>query len=206
MIKRIITAALIAATITLTSGCARPGEPTMSGTPTQTSTPAPTFEAMTPKEAKAAYKKISEASCDTAQEFGVVEESTDAKVVMTPKIKGYKDYNAAYFASPDTYEIIWELTGLYSCADWYTFSMSEEAGMEAEIDVTFDAKTGKYSTTQTFDDLTYTYVSTILNGKISSVYSSITKNDTALRYGNQTEEDQKILTTAVDRYLATIDQ
>ena len=178
----------------------------MSGTPTQSSTPTPTFDAMTPKQAKAAYKKIAEASCDAAQEFGVVEESAAAKVVMTPKIKGYQDYNAAYFTSPDTYEIIWELTGLYSCADWYTFSMSDEAGVEAEIDVTFDEKTGKYSTTQTFDEETYTYVSTIANGKISSVYSSTTKNDTTLRYGNQTEADQKILVTAVDRYLATIDQ
>jgi hypothetical protein len=204
VIKKVLSAALVVAALSLTAGCATPGEPTISASPS--ATPEPTFTTMTPAQAKAAYKKIAEASCDAAQEFGVVEVSGDTTVVMTPKIKGYKDYNAAYFTSPDTYEIIWELTGLYSCADWYTFSMSDEAGVEAAIDVTFDETTGKFSTTQTFDQETYTYVSTITNGKISSVYSPATKNDTSLRYGNQTEDDQKILVTAVDRYLATIDQ
>lgn len=206
MSNKLFTSVLLALTVCLISGCATPGEPTMSGTPTQSASPTPTFAAMTPAQAKASYKKIAEASCDAAQEFGVVEESKAAKVVMTPKIKGYKDYNAAYFASPDTYEIIWELTGLYSCGDWYTFSMSDEAGVEADIDVTFDEKTGKYSTSQTFDGETYAYVSTVTNGKVSSVYASATKNDTTLKYGNQSAEDQLILTTAVDRYLATIDQ
>jgi hypothetical protein len=174
----------------------------MSGTPSQTATPTPTFAAMTPAEAKASYKKIVEAGCNAAQELGAVEESKAAKVVMTPKSEAYKDYSAAYFASPDTYEIIWELDGLYACGDWFNFSMSEEAGVEAAIDVTFDEKTGKYSTSQTFDGEVYSYVSTVTDGKISSVYSSVTKNDTAIKYGNLTAEDLLILTTAVDRYLA----
>ena len=202
MSKRLVTAALIAAAALLVSGCATPGEPTMSGTPSQTSTPTPTFAAMTPAEAKASYKKIVEAGCDAALELGAVEESKAAKVVMTPKSEAYKDYSAAYFASPDTYEIIWELDGLYACGDWFNFSMSEEAGVEAAIDVTFDEKTGKYSTSQTFDGEVYSYVSTVTDGKVSSVYSSVTKNDTAIKYGNLTAEDLLILTTAVDRYLA----
>ena len=202
MSKKVLIAVLIAASATLLSGCAAPGEPTMSGTPTPSA--APTYSAQTPAEAKESYKKIAKASCDAAEEFGVVEVTGDTKVVMTPKIKGYKDYNAAYFTAPDTYEIIWELTGLYSCADWFTFSMAEEAGQEAEIDVTFNEKDGTYTTTQTFDKDVYKYTSTILNGKVTSVYSVRTKDTTTLRYGNQTEDDQKILVTAVDRYLATI--
>jgi hypothetical protein len=200
--NRLFSAGLLAATVLLVSGCATPGEPTMSGTPTQTATPTQTFAAMTPAEAKASYKKIAKAGCDAAQELGAVESSKAATVVMTPKSEGYKDYSAAYFASPDTYEIIWELDGLYACGDWFNFSMSEEAGVEAAIDVTFDEKTGKYSTSQTFDGETYAYVSTVTDGKVSSVYSSVTKNDTAIKYGNLTAEDLLILTTAVDRYLA----
>lgn len=202
MSNKHLVAALIAASATLLSGCVAPGDPTMSGTTTPSA--APTYSAQTPAEAKESYKKIAKSSCDAAEEFGVVEVTGDTKVVMTPKVKGYKDYNAAYFTAPDTYEIIWELTGLYSCADWYTFSMADEAGTEAEIGVTFDDKTGTYTTSQTFDKEVYKYTSTILNGKVTSVYSERTKHTTTLRYGNQTEEDQKILVTAVDRYLATI--
>ena len=203
MSNKFFAAAVIVASATLLSACATPGEPTISASPTPSATP--TFEAQTPAQAQASYKKIAEASCDAAQQFGVVEVTGDTKVVMTPKIKGYKDYNAAYFTAPDTYEIIWELTGLYSCADWYTFSMADEAGQPAEIGVTFDEKTGKYTTSQTFDKVLYKYVSTITDGKITSVYSESTKDTTTLSYGNQTADDQKILTTAVDRYLATID-
>ncbi len=205
MSKRLITAVLLAATLGFTTGCATPGEPTISGSPAPTSTPAQTFAAMTPAEAKLAYKKIAEASCDSSLESGVVEITGDTKTVMIPKANAYKDFNAAYFTAPDTYELIWEIDGLYSCADWFTFSMSEEAGVEAEIDVTFDEKTGKYSTSHVFDEEVYQYVSTITNGKISSVYSAVPKTNTVVKYGNQTPEDQKILTTAVDRYLATVD-
>ena len=203
MSNKFFAAAVIVASATLLSACATPGEPTISASPTPSATP--TFEAQTPAQAQASYKKIAEASCDAAQQFGVVEVTGDTKVVMTPKIKGYKDYNAAYFTAPDTYEIIWELTGLYSCADWYTYSMAEEAGQEPELDVTFDEKTGTYTTSQTFDKVLYKYTSTVVNGKVSSVYSHHTKDTTTLKYGNQTADDQLILTTAVDRYLATIE-
>lgn len=206
MSKKFFIGLAVAATVALTSACASPGEPTISTSPTPTASPTPTYTAMTPAEAKASYKKIAEASCDTALEYGVVEISEAAKVVMTPKVKGYKDFNAAYFASPDTYDIIWEIDGIYSCADSFTFSMSEEAGVPAAIDVTFDEATGKYTTTQIFDQDTYVYTATITNGRLSSVYSSVTKNETSLKYGNQTAEDQKVLTTAVDRYLASIGQ
>ena len=202
MSKKFFAAALIAASVVLTAGCAQPGDPTIQ-VPTSSS-PTPTFEAKTPAQALADYKQIAKTSCNTAESMGVVETTGDTTVVMTPKEKGYKDYNAAYFTKPDKYEIIWELTGLTACADWYTFSMADEAGQPAEISVTFDEKTGTYTTAQTFDKVLYKYVVTVADGKIDSEVAGATGDKTTLKYGGQTAEDQAILTTAVDRYLATI--
>ncbi len=204
MSKKFLAAALIVASAAFTSGCATPGDPTISASPTASPSPTATFAAKTPAQAKAAYKLIAKASCDEAQLNGVVETVGPTTVVMTPKTKGYKDYNAAYFTKPDKYEVIWELTGLASCADWYTFSMSDEAGKEAEIDVTFNKADGTYDVTQSFDDVKYAYQVTVVDAKIGSEVEIKTGAKTTLRYGNQTAADQLILTTAVDRYLATI--
>lgn len=202
MNNKFFAAALIAASVAFTAGCASTGNPTVSASPS--ATPTATFDAMTPAQAKAAYKVIAKASCNEAELNGVVETVGPTTVVMTPKSKGYKDYNAAYFTKPDKYEVIWELTGLASCADWYTFSMSDEAGKEADIDVTFNKSDGTYEVTQSFDDVKYAYQVTAVDGKISSMVEIKTGAKTTLKYGNQTAADQLILTTAVDRYLATI--
>ena len=178
------------------TGCAAKDEPTVSASPTAS---------MTPAEAKAAYKAIAKTSCETAQNFGVVEQAGDTKVVMTPKAKGYKDFNAAYFTTPDKYEIIWELTGLVACADWYEFSMADEAGKPAPIEVTFGAKDGTFATSQNFDGTVYKALITVASGRIATSQTLATGDLTTLKYGNQTAEDQNILVTAVDSYLATID-
>ena len=181
----------------LLTGCSTKAEPIAS--------PSPTINPMTPAEAKAAYKVIAKTSCETAQNIGVVEQTGDTTVVMTPKDKNYKDFNAAYFTKPDKYQLIWELTGLAACADWYEFSMADEAGKPAPIDVTFDSNDGTFATSQTFDGVTYKAVVTVASGKIATSKTPATGDLTTLKYGGQTAEDQNILVTAVDAYLATID-
>jgi hypothetical protein len=172
------------------------GEPTVSASPTASP--------MTASEAKAAYKVIAKASCDAAQASGVVEQTGDTTVVMTPKDKNYKDYNAAYFTKPDTFAVIWELTGLAACADWYEFSMADEAGKEAAISVSFDPAGGTFATSQTFDGSALKALITVDAGRIGISKNPDTNAITSLKYGNQNAEDQNILVTAVDRYLKTI--
>lgn len=181
----------------LLTGCSAGDEPTVSASPTATQ--------LTPAQATAAYKIIAKTSCETAQNFGVVEQTGDTTVVMTPKDKGYKDFNAAYFTKPDKYQLIWELTGLAACADWYEFSMADEAGKPAPIEVTFDAKDGTFATSQNFDGTVYKALITVASGRIATSQTLATGDLTTLKYGNQTAEDQNILVTAVDSYLATID-
>lgn len=185
------------------SGCASTATP--SASPSITASPTPTVEPMTPAEAKAAYAKIAKLSCDTAQNEGVVETGSDFTLVMVNKEDGYKDFSAAYYSPPSTYELIWELDGITACSDYYTFSMAEEAGQEADIDVTFDETDSSYTTFEDFGEFgTSNLKFQIQDGMLHSFESLDPENprSSTIRYGNITEEDRKILETAVDAYLA----
>jgi hypothetical protein len=162
---------------------------------------------MTPAEAKAAYKLIAQASCNAAQALGVVETSDKYTVVSVNKEEGYKDYSAAYLEKPNKYGVIWELTSITSCADWYSFSMADEAGQEAAIDVTFDAADSTFTTFEDFGDSgSANYKYTVDDGKLATATNLDPKNSsvTQIRYGNLTDDDLAILKTAVDKYLATL--
>ena len=192
--------------LTLLTACASTSpDPTPSASVTPS--PTPTVDPMTPAEAKAAYKLITQASCNAAQSLGVVESSENYTVVSVNKDEGYKDYSAAYLEKPDKDGVIWELTSITACADWFTFSMSDEAGQEAAIDVTFDAAESSYTTFEDFGDSgSANYKYTVVDGKLATATNLDPKNSsvTQIRYGNLTAKDLAILKTAVDEYLATL--
>ncbi|MEY4078920.1 MAG: hypothetical protein RIS80_689 [Actinomycetota bacterium] len=179
----------------------------VSPTPTPTSSPSETVSPMTPAEAKAAYKKITQASCNAAQSLGVVEAGDTYRLVSVNKDQNYKDFSAAYFEEPDSYNLIWELDGLHSCADWYSFSMAEEAGQEAAIDVTFDPTDSTFTTFEDFGDMgTSNYKYSVRDGKLFTAMNLDPEheNTVTIQYGNITDADRQILVTAVDRYLETL--
>ncbi len=199
--------ALIAAAASLAvlslAACASTATP--SASPSITESPTPTVEPMTPAEAKAAYAKIAKLSCNTAQNEGVVETGDDFTLVMVNKADGYKDFSAAYFSPPSTYELIWELDGITACSDYYTISMAEEAGQEAAIDVTFDETDSSYTTFEDFGEFgTSNLKFQIKDGMLHSFESLDPENprSSTIRYGKITEADRQILITAVDNYLA----
>jgi hypothetical protein len=196
--------ALASISVALLAGCTSP-----SPIPSQSAsvTPTPTATPMTPAEAKAAYKLIAQASCNAAQSLGVVESSEAYTVVSVNKEDGYKDYSAAYLEKPSTYGVIWELTSITACADWYSFSMADEAGQEAAIDVTFDASDSTFTTFEDFgESVSAHFKYSIAEGKLDTATNLDPKNPsvTEMRYGNLTAEDLAILKTAVDQYLATL--
>jgi len=204
--KIFVKLAIVSMSMALLSGCASP-TPSPSPSATVTPTPTPTVSAMTPAEAKAAYKVIAQASCNAAQSLGVVESSDKYTLVSVNKDQGYKDYSAAYFEKPNTYGIIWELTSITACADWYSFSMADEAGQEAAIDVTFDAADSTFTTFEDFGDSGSAHFKfKVLEGKLHTATNLDPKNQTVteIRYGNLTDKDLAILKTAVDKYLATL--
>ena len=178
-----------------------------SSQPAPISTPTPTVTlpaAQTPAEAKASYKSIAEASCNKAQGEGVTETSGNFTAVMTPKSQNYKDFSAAYLVEPEEYGLIWELDALVSCADWYTFSMADEAGSEAAIEVTFNPADSTYQTVEDFGDVgIYTYRFAVVDGRIAtSVNVDKPSEVTTITYGAIGDSGLDILMTAVDQHLA----
>ena len=181
------------------SSCSTP-QPNPTPTPTATK-PLP----MTKAEAKLAFSKIAKDSCFEAQKLGVVESSEGFKVVSLNKDEAYKDFSAAYLEYPSNYGLIWELDAITACADYYTFSMAEEAGKEADIDVTFDANDSTYTTFEDFGEFGFSnYKFTIVDGKFATAENLDPKNArlTTIRYGSITDEDRAVVKTAVDEYQA----
>ena len=174
-------------------------------TPSASATPTPTLPAeMTPAEAKAAFKAIAKSSCNKAQAEGVVETGADYTIVMVNKNDAYKDYSAAY-VSGGKYVLVWELTGLASCSDWYTFSMADEAGQEAAIDVVFNTADASFTATQDNGEFGVSHFNyTVVDGLIATSTNLDPKKPgtVAVRYGNITDADREVIITAVDEFLA----
>lgn len=196
----LVVAGMLVASLAACTAPAPGPSPSASSTPTATK-PA----AMTPAEAKAAFAVIAKDSCFEAQKLGVVESSEDFIVVSLNKDEAYKDYSAAYLEYPSTFGLIWELTAITACADYYTFSMAEEAGKEAEIDVTFDETDSTFTTFEDFGEFgTSNYKFTIVDGKFATAESLDPKNERfiTIRYGSITADDRAVVETAVEEFLA----
>ena len=196
----LVIAGMLAASLTACSAPQPDPSPSASSTPTA-SKPA----AMTPAEAKLAFSKIAKDSCFEAQALGVVESSEDFIVVALNKDDAYKDYSAAYLEYPSTFGLIWELDAITACADYYTFSMAEEAGQEAAIDVTFDENDSTFTTFEDFGEFgTSEYKFTIVDGKFATAESLDPKNERfiTIRYGSITADDRAVVETAVEEFLA----
>ncbi|MFY7819386.1 MAG: hypothetical protein ACOVP3_00885 [Rhodoluna sp.] len=204
--KIIRIASTLAITGMLVASLAACSAPAPSPSPSASSTPSATKPAaMTPAEAKAAFAVIAKESCFEAQKLGVVESSEDFIVVALNKDEAYKDYSAAYLEYPSTYGLIWELDAITACADYYTFSMAEEAGQEADIDVTFDENDATFTTFEDFGEYgTSNYKFTIVDGKFSTAENLDTENERfiTIRYGSITADDRAVVETAVEEYLA----
>jgi hypothetical protein len=196
----LVVAGMLVASLAACTAPAPGPSPSASSTPSATK-PAP----MAPAEAKAAFAVIAKDSCFEAQKLGVVESSEDFIVVSLNKDEAYKDYSAAYLEYPSTFGLIWELTAITACADYYTFSMAEEAGKEADIDVTFDENDSTFTTFEDFGEFgTSEYKFTIVDGKFATAESLDPKNERfiTIRYGSITADDRAVVETAVEEFLA----
>jgi len=187
--------------VLVAAGCSAATQPTTAASPTAIPT-------LTAAEAEGQFKIIARASCEEALEKGTLEKSVDPggfTLVMVPKADAYKDFSAAYFQPDDTYELIWETDAFSACGASMTYDLAEEAGQDSDLEVIFNEELQQF---ETFQDLGEFGVSRlgyeILDGKISSVQDLETE-DSAKRtvtYGNLTEAEINILTTAVERFLA----
>jgi hypothetical protein len=182
--------------------------PTSSASPTNTATGNPTPSAtlpleMTAAQAKAAYKNIAKASCNWAQRDGVVESGDAYTAVMTNSSQAYLGFTEASFVAPDSYKVLSDLSDFYACADWYAFSMADEAGKTAPIDVTFNSD-ASFNVHKVLASGEASVLKIVVSNGVISVVTKLDSTDgwaRQIRYGSLTDADLQILKKAVDRQI-----
>ncbi len=199
-IRDSFASAVVCALVLVTAGCSATSQPTTA--PSQ-----PTIPEMTVQEAETQFKAIARASCEAALEQGTLEKSVEPDgftLVMVPKADAYKDFSAAYFQPDDTYELIWETDAFSACGVSMTYDLAEEAGRESDLEVIFNPELQQFETFQDFGEFGESRLGyQTVEGKISSVQNldSEDSDKRTVSYGNLTEAEINILTTAVDRFL-----
>ena len=196
---KILAFATALALAVVLSGCA--GQSVIEPSPTTLATK------LTAEQALAEFEAIAKASCGKAMSEGVVEKSTAIDgftLVMVPKSEGYKDFSAAYFQPADKYELIWETDAFSACSASMQFELAAEGGGQVDLAVIFDPGVPAFETTQDLGEfgishLRYTFAEGLFTGV--KTLDTDDADPRTISYG-VTDDDRKILETAVDRYLA----
>jgi len=193
----------------LLAGCAS-SSPT--GTPSESPEPStsPTSTIIAePVDITEAFREIAHASCDKANAEGVVESGWDGtqKAILVPDSEAYQDYNAVFVGENGVPALILETDSFASCNASNTYSLAEEAGQEAEIDLTFNEADGTYQTTlDQGPDQDVPFVATYIvsNGLIVQQHIDADWGETTIEitYGMPSADDIAFLRTAVDAFLA----
>ena len=163
-------------------------------------------KALTPAEAKTAYRAIAKASCDNAQTVGEVETDGTYTAIMVPRAMAYQNYSAAYFQKPSKYDLIYEASAFNACSDWFTFSTAADAKKPDGISVTFDPATGAYVTKQDLGQFgVFKTRMTVKDGLIDSALNLADKKAkvVTVQYGNLTNDQLAILKKSVDDLMAS---
>jgi hypothetical protein len=191
------------------AGCS--SSPTPTSTPSRsgtsqvaTSTASPTASETVSAEAKAAFKLIAHASCNAAQNTGVVESSNNYVQVMASAAQVYQGFSMAYLQKPAKYGVIEEsIVGFAACRDWYAFSMADDAGQEAPIDVSFNQTDKSYTVSQNGDSGPTQFLYRVKNNLIVSALNleDVAAGTSTLTYGALNAEAIAILKTAADTQL-----
>jgi len=164
-----------------------------------------------PVDVTEAFREIAYASCDKANAEGVVESGWDGdltqKAILVPDSEAYKDYSAVFVGENGVLALIWETDSFASCNASNTYLLAEEAGQEAEIDLTFNDVDGTYQTTldQGPDqEAPFVATYTVSNGLIVQQHIDADWGETTIEitYGMPSDEDLSYLRTAVDAFLA----
>jgi hypothetical protein len=151
------------------------------------------------------FREVTYASCEKALAEGVVEKSVEPKglvLVMIPKREAITGYSAAYFLSPDTFELIFETDVFSSCALANLFSLSEEAGQEVELEITHDKQTNTFLVTQDLGEWGISATSYEVAGDLIAAATNLNAETGRflIEYGQVSDADRAIIQTSVDRF------
>ena len=161
---------------------------------------------MTPAQAKAAYKRIAQASCSWAQRDGVAEVGAGYTAVMTNSAQAYKGFTEASFIAPDAYNVLFDLSDFHACADWYLFSMADEAGKAAPLNVTFNSTDASFNVRKVLASGLPSALKIVVADGVIATATNLDPADPWIigcRYGSLTAADLAIVKTAVDRRAAS---
>ena len=208
LVNRCAVALVVSLTLT---GCAIDlPTPTSSATPPTTSSPQPT-SVVEPADVTTAFREIAYASCDKANAEGVVESGWDGdpnqKTILVPDSEAYQDFSAVFVGENGVLALIWETDSFASCNASNAYSLAEEAGQEAAIDLTFNEADGTYQTIldQGPDqEAPFVATYTVSNGLIVQQHIDADWGEATIEitYGMPSDEDIAYLRTAVDAFLA----
>jgi hypothetical protein len=192
----------------LLAGCAS-SSPTGTPSDSQAPTPSPTSTIIPePVDITAAFREIAYASCDKANAEGVVESGWDGtqKAILVPDSEAYQDFSAVFVDENGVPALIWETDSFAACNASNVYSLAEEAGQEAEINLTFNEADGTFQTTldqgPDQDPFVATYMVSsglIVQQRIDADWGEATIEIT---YGMPSDDDIAFLRTAVDAFLA----
>ena len=151
------------------------------------------------------FREVTYASCEKALAEGVVEKSVEPEglvLVMIPKREAITGYSAAYFLSPDTFELIFETDVFSSCALANLFSLSEEAGQEIELEITHDKQTNTFLVTQDLGEWGISATSYEVAGDLIAAATNLNSETGRflIEYGQVSDADRAIIQTSVDRF------
>lgn len=210
-----VVASSVALVLFLT-GCGDVNLATPSPTVSESITPSPSESAsaspsatlpieMTPAQAKEAYKRIAQASCNWAQRDGVAEVGAGYTAVMTNSAQAYEGFTEASFIAPDAYNVLFDLSDFHACADWYIFSMADEAGKPAALNVTYNSTDASFDVRKVLASGKPSALKIIVADGVIATATNLDPTDPWIigcRYGSLTDADLAIVKTAVDRRAA----
>lgn len=204
----------LAGAIVLT-GCA--AAPAASPSPSTSSTTG------SPSDARGAdplaeFTKVANESCDKANAEGVVENITDDgeqayKVIMTAKDKAYKDYSAVGVDPAGVAEIIYETYAFEVCYFAGVIGLAEEGGTDVSesLNISYDQATNSYSAeeaTEIEGEVQTTRYFIDADGLMTKVDYPTDPDGPFVRsitFGTPGSEDLKVLQTAVDELLSSME-
>jgi hypothetical protein len=150
-------------------------------------------------------REITYASCEKALAEGVVEKSVEPGglgLVMIPKQEAIAGHSAAYFLSPDTFELIFETDVFSSCGLANLFALSEEAGQELELEITHEIRTNTFLVTQDLGEWGISATSYEVAGDLIAAATNLNAETGRflIEYGQVSDADRAIIQTSVDRF------
>ncbi|MSX40219.1 MAG: hypothetical protein F2785_04715 [Actinobacteria bacterium] len=195
----------------LLAGCAS-SSPTGTPSDSQEPTSSPTSTTIAePVDVTEAFREIAYASCDKANAEGVVESGWDGdpnqKTILVPDSEAYQDFSAVFVGENGVLALIWETDSFASCNASNVYSLAEEAGQEAAIDLTFNEADGTYQTIldQAPDqEAPFVATYTVSNGLIVQQHIDADWGEATIEitYGMPSDDDIAFLRKAVDAFLA----